>query len=108
MWLVGSLKEEHRPDRWGVILDYWDIPGEQQKLVNIWEYIEGKLQSIEVQTIVEDLVATGVYVVAARPRSGKDQKLYFPAEMFESDKIRYVEAAVLALRNAEKQARSQA
>jgi hypothetical protein len=80
-----------RPDRWGIILDAVDIPGETVTLVYVWECIEGRYASPDIQKLIQGFVETGKYVIAGwRIDGSRDAR--FPHAMTEENKMRFAEA----------------
>ena len=96
LWLLDSLDESMRPDRWGIVIDIWEVPGEELKLANFWECVKGRFAAPDIQAMIQGLIATGRYAVAGRPMN-RDQPLYFPAGMTDAEKLRFLQAAVQEL-----------
>ncbi len=76
-WLMGLGREDERPDRIKVILDFVDfedgLPG---GLLQIWEVSEGALEKIFSQSVTENILYQGIWV-SHIPLHGK-KKLFQP------------------------------
>jgi hypothetical protein len=82
-----------RPDRWGIIIDTVNVPGETHTLLYIWECIEGRYADPDIQLLIRDFVETGPYVISGRTMQG-EHDVHFPKTMAEEDRVRFLLAAV--------------
>lgn len=76
-WIKGRMKEEHRPDKTMVILDYFKLPeGLPEGVLQIWEVSEGRLSSDYVKEITGRALELGVWVSHISTRGKK--KMFVP------------------------------
>ncbi|MEO6536787.1 MAG: hypothetical protein ABIT47_03755 [Candidatus Paceibacterota bacterium] len=94
-----------RPDRWGIVIDTLDIPGEQVILLYFWEYTEGRYADHDVQQIIKGLAETGKFIVVGRPMN-KEQEFHFPSTMTEEDSIRFAESITTYFESRETEAKA--
>ncbi|HEX5774583.1 MAG TPA: hypothetical protein VFY28_01325 [Candidatus Paceibacterota bacterium] len=102
-WLRGTLDDDKRPDRWGIVVDIWPIPNESKLFVNLWEATSGRMYAPDIQATVKVLIVAGKYVVACRPID-RNEQLHFPADMAEVDQLRFVNAVIRHIREREREA----
>lgn len=92
-WLLQKeLGEDKRPDRWGIILDLVTIPGEEKRLLMVWEAKPERLRDDDVKEAIKGLLGLGRYVISTHSVNGNE--LLFPADMPEADQVSFVTAAI--------------
>ncbi len=94
-WLKGIGKEDDRPDKTRVILDFVQtdngLPG---GILQIWEVSAGRLDSPHVHMITDAAVMAKIWV-SHIPLHGKKKKMFVPPNRVLTEEIR----AALAMEN---------
>jgi hypothetical protein len=76
-WIKGNMREEHRPDKTMVVLDYFKLPeGLPGGTLQIWEVSEGRLRSDYVLETTRNILKEGMWV-SHLPIHGR-KKMFVP------------------------------
>jgi hypothetical protein len=88
LWRSGSLPDELRPDKSGIILDVWPFEDLGATFLNIWESIPGSLETETARALIEHFMSTGRYILWIIKQD--EDTLFFPDDV-EPDVRAYIE-----------------
>jgi hypothetical protein len=90
-WRDGALGEECRPDKWGVVIDFEEVPGHETRLIYFRELHPGALDGDRAQAMMNGLINDAKNFVVGCYLDGRKKPLK-PLSMSEEDAVAFLEA----------------
>lgn len=86
VWKSGAFGENHRPDKWGVVMDFENIPDTDVRLIFFRELHEGKLDSEALVSMMDKMVVDPKNFIIACYLDGRKKPIK-PNDMSEDAAI---------------------